>query len=217
MRHWKWLMAPALMVFLTMAVSISCGDDDDDDDDDAGDDDVDDDADDDSDDDADDDAGEFSFGSSAFNDGDRMPDEYACGQAKGGNGVSPPLEWSNPPEGTVAWAITMFDPEADDFGHWGIANIPVGTMSLEEAISPGGVLPEGAFEVMNDFGNEEYDGPCPPEDDGDHTYEITIWALGDQLPATPPDEKAGWCIHALYSQLIMVAIVYAVITVTYSR
>ena len=226
MSVWKTIFFAALILMATLTVTMSCGDDDDDDtgDDDVGDDDIEDDdaadddaADDDAADDdaADDDAADdddddvLTFGSSAFDDGDTMPTEYTC-DAKAGNGISPPLEWANPPEGTVAYAVTMYDTDID-FGHWGIINIPADTFSLAEGISPGGALPGDAFEVLNDFGNVEYDGPCPPAGEN-HTYEITLWALSDVIPETP---TKGWCIHSILPSLLAVAIITMVITVTY--
>ena len=168
---------------LSLALSVSCGGDDDDDDDD-----------------------EFTFGSSAFDDGGDIPAKYTCDAAKGGNGINPPLAWENPPDDTVVYAITVIDKDASGFGHWGISNI-LATLSLDEGISPGGTIPSGAFEVLNDFGNYEYDGPCPPEGDGDHEYEFTLWALDEEVP---DDTKAG-CVNSL----LMFCAVHVVISLTF--
>lgn len=158
-----------------------------------------------------DEAGELTFGSSAFDDGDTMPDAYTC-KAESGNGVSPPLSWSNPPEGTAAWAITMVDKDAVDYGHWGIANIPAGVLSLDEGISPGGTLPTDAFEVLNDSGDVGYEGPCPPEGEDAHKYEFMLWALSDEITGT-----ADMNVHTLYEQVLAVAIGSTTITVHFAR
>jgi Raf kinase inhibitor-like YbhB/YbcL family protein len=210
MKAWSLALLLLLLVAMTMAVTVSCGDDDDDDDDDnddAADDDDDDDDDNDDDGDDDDDDDEFTFGSSAFNDGDVIPIEYTCGATKGAYGVSPPLEWANPPEGTVGYAITLYDTDID-FGHWGIINIPADTFSLAEALSPGGTLPGDAFEVMNDYGMVEYGGPCPPPGET-HNYEFKLYALSEMAPDTP---TKGWCVHSILDTLVVVAIISILVT-----
>jgi Raf kinase inhibitor-like YbhB/YbcL family protein len=212
-----WLFAFVALVLGSGLVFVACDDDDDDnndgddDDDDATDDDndaADDDAADDDNDAADDDDDdEFTFGSSAFEDGDTMPDPYTCAE-DAGNGVSPPLFWDNPPAGTVAYAITFYDTDID-FGHWGLINIPADVLSLAEGLSPGSTLPGDAFEVLNDFGNVEYDGPCPPPDET-HNYEFTLWALSAEIEPTK-----DLCVHSVLPLLQMVAIQVVVLAVTF--
>ncbi len=214
----KWLSVLLVLFLYAGLVFVGCGNDDDDDDSSGGDDDANIDDDDDAGDDdaatdddaADDDAGgDFTFGSSAFGAGDVMPDEYTCA-AKAGNGISPPLFWENPPEGTVAYAITFYDTDID-FGHWGLINIPADTLSLDEGISPGGTLPGDSFEVLNDFGNVEYDGPCPPEGET-HNYEFTLWALSEEIE----DVKGPLCVHTVLPLLEAVVIQTVILPLTFS-
>lgn len=225
MKFWKLSLFALLMVLVGLAVFMACDSDDDDDDDDkdtddddAADDDTSDDdaadddsADDDSSDDDtadDDDDDEFTLGSTAFDDGGTIPDEYTC-KTKTSYGISPPLSWTNLPAGTVAVAITVFDKSAplkdtSYFGHWGITNIPPTVLSLDAGISPGGTLPSGAWEVMNDFMLEGYGGPCPPVSDAPHEYEFTVWALSQEIPQT----KGPLCPNSLKTQLMLYAIAY---------
>ena len=75
----------------------------------------------------------------------------------------------NIPEGTKSFAITVFDPDAPtDHGwwHWAVLNIPSDVHKIEEDASAKGKLPQNAIEVLTDFGDSHYGGPCPPE--GDH-------------------------------------------------
>ncbi|MBA7709640.1 hypothetical protein ES703_118562 [subsurface metagenome] len=50
----------------------------------------------------------LSVTSTAFQDGDKIPDNYTCQ----GQDISPPLAWSEPPEGTQSFALIMDDPDA---------------------------------------------------------------------------------------------------------
>lgn len=123
--------------------------------------------------------------SSAFNNGDLIPDKYAEV-----NAVSPPLEWDNVPVGTKSFALAITDPDTPDyfhmprvFAHWMIYNIPATTTSLAKGVSPGGTLPAGAMEVNNDVVtlfqmpvNPGYFGPWPPQNET-HRYVFTLYAL----------------------------------------
>jgi len=59
--------------------------------------------------------------SPAFQEGDKIPTKYTCQ----GQDVSPPLAWSQPPEGTRSLALIMDDPDAPGgvFTHWVLFNI----------------------------------------------------------------------------------------------
>lgn len=106
--------------------------------------------------------------------------EWKCG----GENVSPPLSWSNAPEGTKSFALLMFDPEGMKglgVSHFVAYDIPPTVTSLAEgeasAPSPKFVGGKGAP------GNAVYFGPCPPEGERPHHYMFTILAL-DIAPGT---------------------------------
>lgn len=131
--------------------------------------------------------GKFTLKSSAFGDGDRIPDRYAEN-----NKTSPPLEWENPPQGTKSFALSVTDPDIPAefnfpraFVHWLLFNIPGSTRSLPEGASPGGMLPRGARELSSDFVTFQvpgfgkgYGGPWPP--DAAHRYIFTLYALKEE-------------------------------------
>lgn len=106
--------------------------------------------------------------STAFSDGGSIPSRHTCDAED----VSPPLEWTGAPEGTVAFALVVDDPDARGWVHWIVADIPVDQTSVAEGASPG-------TEGSNDFGRTGWGGPCPPS--GSHRYAFEIFALSERL------------------------------------
>lgn len=103
----------------------------------------------------------------------------------GGN-VSPDLSWTNPPEGTKSFVVTLYDPDAptgSGWWHWVVANIPADTKSLPEGAgkADGKALPKGSIQTRTDFGKNEYGGACPPPGHM-HRFVFTVTALSvDQI------------------------------------
>ena len=103
-----------------------------------------------------------------FEDNNSIPSEFTCD----GRDISPQLLWEEVPPETRSFALSVTDPDAPGgtWIHWLVHNIPRDVRSIERSS-----LPKGAKEVENDFGKEEYGGPCPPY--GTHRYIFTIYAL----------------------------------------
>ncbi|WP_116788977.1 YbhB/YbcL family Raf kinase inhibitor-like protein [Flavobacterium psychrotrophum] len=103
----------------------------------------------------------------------------------GGN-ISPDLQWENAPEGTQAFAVTMYDaaaPTGSGWWHWVLFNLPKDTKSLKAgaaSIHPE-LLPAGSISSLNDFKKYGYGGPVPIPASGYHPYVITIYALKSKL------------------------------------
>ncbi len=119
----------------------------------------------------------FELSSPAFADGDEIPIRYTCE----GDDVSPPLRWTDPPEGTKSFALIVDDPDAPDpraprtvWVHWVVYDIPAEVRELAENASAAG-LPAGAREGLNDWKRVGYGGPCPPI--GRHRYFHKLYAL----------------------------------------
>ena len=111
-------------------------------------------------------AATITVSSSAFAEGDEIPQHYTCD----GDEVSPPLEWSGGrPD---AWAMVVDDPDAPGgtFVHWVVVDIAAGTTSVET-----GGVPAGGTQAVNSSGEAAYAGPCPPS--GQHRYRFTVYAL----------------------------------------
>lgn len=126
----------------------------------------------------------FALASDDFTDGGAMPEAFVCCQG------SPSLSWSGVPEGTVSFALIYDDPDAGDFDHWALYNIPAEVTDLTAGASGKGItgeLPEGATELNNGFGFPGYLGSCPP---ANHTYRWRLWALSGTVDTAPADFAA---------------------------
>jgi len=99
-----------------------------------------------------------------------------------GENTSPQLSWSNAPEGTKSFAITMYDPDAptgSGWWHWVVFDIPSNVNSLLK--NAGNIdkelMTKDAIQSLTNYGVPGYGGPCPPENHGFHQYIITVHAL----------------------------------------
>lgn len=107
----------------------------------------------------------------------------------GGRNISPDLTWSDAPEATKSYAVTIFDPDAptgSGWWHWVVSDIPASVTS----IPLGGPVPEGVRESVNDFGYKGYGGPYPPPGPAHH-YIHTVHALGCDELDVPPDASSA--------------------------
>jgi Raf kinase inhibitor-like YbhB/YbcL family protein len=108
--------------------------------------------------------------SPAFEDGGPIPDKHTCD----GEDISPPLAWDHVPEGTQSFALLVTDPEARDFVHWVLTDIPGDVRELPEGQGDAIGVPG-----QNSFGPVGWSGPCPPS--GEHRYVFTLYALPEEL------------------------------------
>ena len=104
-----------------------------------------------------------------------------------GENVSPPLAWSNVPEGTKSFVLFMWDPEGR-FGtgvsHWVAYGIPANVTSLVE-----GEASKETPKIVggkNASGSMVYFGPCPAPNTGLHHYVISIVATDLEPTALKP-------------------------------
>lgn len=119
--------------------------------------------------------------SSAFAAMGSIPREYTCE----GEDTSPPLEWSDVPEGTRSLALVVKDPDAPDpaapkrtWVHWVVVDLPPELRALPAGAAAR--LPAGARTGRNDWGKTAWGGPCPPI--GRHRYFFELFALDAALP-----------------------------------
>lgn len=133
----------------------------------------------------------FSLTSTAFAPNGAIPALYTCE----GKDISPPLAWSNAPNGTKSLALIVDDPDAPDpaapkmtWVHWVLYDIPPTATGLPEDVQATG-LPAGTREGVNDWRRTGYGGPCPPI--GRHRYFHKLYALDTVLPDVKGPDKAA--------------------------
>lgn len=119
--------------------------------------------------------------SSAFDDGERIPEEYT----RDGADRSPPLRVSDLPDGTRTLAMIVDDPDAPGrtWVHWLIWGIPEGQREIPEGVPEDNIVDSlgGARQGKNDFDDVGYGGPEPPVGHGTHHYRFTAYALRETI------------------------------------
>jgi Raf kinase inhibitor-like YbhB/YbcL family protein len=133
---------------------------------------------------------------SAWTVGGPIPAKYS----QAGEQVSPPLAWSNVPDGAASFVILMHDVNAaigngtDDILHWMLWNIPAATRSLAEGVPQGSQLPDGTRQIS--ASGPYYRGPGAPAVGPAHHYVFEIFALDSTVDvpavgASPPQTRAA--------------------------
>ncbi|TVM16437.1 kinase inhibitor [Oceanidesulfovibrio indonesiensis] len=161
-------------------------------------------------------AGNFTLTSPDITDGGTLShaqvlNDFGC---EGGN-TSPALSWSNPPEGTRSYALTVYDPDAptgSGWWHWVVFNIPASVQSLPAGAGSGKGVPAGAMQSRTDFGKPGYGGACPPPGPS-HRYIFTVHALDVEQLDLSPDSSAAMVGFMLNGHTLG----KASITATYGR
>lgn len=122
----------------------------------------------------------FSLNSGAFAEGASIPVNHTCD----GQDVSPPLGWSDAPQGTASFALIVDDPDAPagTWVHWVLFNLPATVSSVRENLPKTETLRDlgGALQGRNDFRRIGYGGPCPPPGRA-HRYFFKLYALDAAL------------------------------------
>lgn len=132
----------------------------------------------------------FGLSSPAFEANGSIPAKYSCK----GDGTSPALSWTTPPEGTQSLALLMDDPDAASvaghvWDHWVIFNIPPSVTGLPEDIKGSTAFADGTVQGQNSSGGTGYQGPCPPGGQT-HGYVFTLYAVDSVLALNSSATKA---------------------------
>ena len=123
----------------------------------------------------------------AFEDGGVIPTKYTSADPKG---VSPKLEWTNVPAGTVTFAMIFHDPDVaiqkkvGDVLHGMWFNIPGTAKGFEEGLAAGPALPDGTVQAKNLRGQNAYMGPGAGAAGPMHHYTFELFALDTKLELT---------------------------------
>jgi Raf kinase inhibitor-like YbhB/YbcL family protein len=133
---------------------------------------------------------------SAWTDGGQIAIKYT----QAGEEVSPPLTWSNVPEGVVSLVLIAHDLDGavgngtDDLLHWLLWNIPGNATSLPEHVPTAPQLPDGTRQISATGPN--YRGPGAAAAGPAHHYVFELFALDVMLDipavgAAPPQTRAA--------------------------
>lgn len=120
-----------------------------------------------------------------------LPVAYEC------EGSNPGVTWSGAPASTDSFVLIFDDPDAGDFPHWAVWNLPADVTGIVAGASGKDVvadLPRGALELDNGFGWTGYLGSCPGSE---HVYRWTLWAVDDTFSFTPGSGNAATQFEAL--------------------
>ena len=102
-----------------------------------------------------------------------------------------PLRWTDPPEGTNSFALTVDDRE-DPTGIWVLwvlYGIAATVRALPEAVPRQDTVAGAGSQGLNDFGEVGYSGPRPPQGPA-QLYFFKLYALDTALALPPRRLKA---------------------------
>lgn len=117
------------------------------------------------------------FGSPAFPEGGRIPAKHTQTGAE----LSPPLEWSEVPDGTESFVLIVHDPHTavqsspDTLLHWMVWNIPATARALPEGVAHADELPDGSRQIS--VSGPYYRGPGAPASGPVRHYVFELFAL----------------------------------------
>jgi Raf kinase inhibitor-like YbhB/YbcL family protein len=128
----------------------------------------------------------------AFVPGSTIPNKYTC---DGGN-IHPALFWKGIPSKTKSLVIIVEDPDAPigTWTHWMVWNLSPRVSGIGENKVIGGMI-----QGRNDFGKNNYKGPCPPY--GTHRYFFKVLAL-DLSIQLPPETRRIKLDHAMKGHVL---------------
>lgn len=136
--------------------------------------------------------GKFTVSSAAFEPRQPIPKKYAY-EGEGEN-VSPPLSWSDVPDGTQELVLIVDDPDAPrdtPWVHWVAYDMAPDTAGLPEGASdePENVAPGGMTQGKNTWDEIGWGGPLPPEGHGTHHYHFKLYGVDRKLDLDPGADK----------------------------
>jgi Raf kinase inhibitor-like YbhB/YbcL family protein len=141
----------------------------------------------------------FKLRSPAFGPGGAIPLKYTGDGAD----VSPPLRWTDPPEGTKSFALTVDDRD-DPTGiwvHWLLYGMAATARELPEDVPREDTVAGVGSQGLNDFGEVGYRGPRPPPGPA-HLYFFRLYALDTAL-ALPPRRRKADLLKALAGHILV--------------
>ena len=127
----------------------------------------------------------MTLATTAWPDGGQIPAKYT----QAGDQVSPPLTWSNVPDGVASFVLIVHDLDAasgngtDDILHWMLWNIPAAARSLPEGVPQGSQLADGTRQIS--ASGPYYRGPGASSAGPPHHYVFELFALDATVAVQP--------------------------------
>jgi Raf kinase inhibitor-like YbhB/YbcL family protein len=127
----------------------------------------------------------MTLSTTAWPDGGQIPAKHA----QTGEEASPPLTWTNVPDGTMSFVLIVHDLDAavgsgtDDLLHWMVWNIPGEARGLPEKVAQGAQLPDGSRQIS--ASGPYYRGPGALASGPVHHYVFELFALDSMIDVAP--------------------------------
>jgi len=147
-------------------------------------------------------AGGLKLTSVAFDDGEELDPSFTADEE---DAAAPPLDWTQPPAGTMEMVLVVEDADASAKCHWLVFGIAPQRGKLMEGETP----PKSG---KNGAGNSDWLLPAPPEQDEPHRYVFQLFALD-----APVDLAPGASRKALTEAMEGHVLSLSLLTGTYAR
>jgi Raf kinase inhibitor-like YbhB/YbcL family protein len=139
-----------------------------------------------------------------FEDGGIIPNKFTQADP---NPVSPKLQWSRVPNGTVSFVLLMHDPDVaigkktEDVTHWMAFNIPGTATELAGGQTADPKLPDGTIQILNRGNKVGFMGPGAGAAGPYHHYTFELFALDTKLDLGP-DATRDQIIAAIQGHIV---------------
>jgi len=146
-----------------------------------------------------------------FEDGGIIPNKFTQSDPMA---VSPKLDWTHVPMGTVSFTLILHDPDValmrktDDVLHWMIFNIPGTAHELPQGVPASEKLPDGSVQIKGTRNMVGFMGPGAPATGPYHHYTFELFALDTKLDLGPDATRAA-VIDAIQGHILGKAVLEA--------
>ncbi|MFO1004943.1 MAG: YHYH protein [Planctomycetaceae bacterium] len=135
---------------------------------------------------------QLSVSSSSVDDDGMLSIDCTCD----GKRQSPAVEWQDAPEGTNAFAVSLWHNAPDqEKSYWLVYNIPVDTTSIAQNAKPDGTV------GLNDRRRAEFDPMCS-KGPGIKTYHITVFALSQKVDLRPDQASRSDLLEVIQGKIL---------------
>lgn len=142
-------------------------------------------------------SGGLTVTSPTITEGGAIPVAHSCSVTPPATPQSPGLAWTAGPATTRSYALVMLDPDAGNFVHWIVYDIPANTRTITA-----GSVPSGALVGRNQAGQTAYFPVCPPPGQN-HRYTFRVVALSVPTLGIPAAQATRQIVEAAFTGRIV--------------